>query len=64
MRQRSVLATVHVADRERLRVERVVLDRPPVATVSEVEAVMHGWWYRAGGYPVGRRFGTAVEDCR
>lgn len=57
------MATVHVADRERLRVERVVLERPPVARVSEVEAVMHGWWYRSGGYPVGHQFGTAVEDC-
>ncbi len=39
----------------------VCLEAPPVAVVSQVEALMASWWQRAGGYPVGRRFGTVID---
>lgn len=53
-----ILAVQHVAAIDGIRLTQVVLDRPPVAVVSDVESIMNGWWYRAGGYPVGRIFGT------
>lgn len=58
--QFSIRATRHEADRGAVRCEVVTLDRPPVAVVSDIESIMGGWWYRAGGYPVGRVFGTAL----
>jgi len=44
-----------------IRLTPVVLDRPPVAMVSGLESIMGGWWLRAGGYPVGRIFGTFID---
>jgi len=41
-----------------IRRQLVCLDAPPVAVVSEVEAIMARWWLRAGGYPVGRVFAS------
>ncbi|MBK8161498.1 MAG: hypothetical protein IPK59_23045 [Rhodospirillaceae bacterium] len=55
-----ILATQHVAVHDGIRLTLVVLDRPPVAVVSDVESIMNGWWYRAGGYPIGRIFGTLI----
>lgn len=40
---------------------RVPLPGPPVAGMSAVEAIMAGWWWRAGGYPAGRVFGTVMQ---
>lgn len=45
-----------------VRVTRVLLPAPPVATVSAVESIMGGWWLRSGGYPVGRVFGTLIDS--
>lgn len=56
-----ILAIQHVAVVDGIRLTPVVLDRPPVAVVSDVESIMGGWWYRAGGYPVGRIFGTFID---
>lgn len=56
-----ILATRHEAVWGEMRITRVALAEPPVAVVSELESVVAGWWYRAGGYPVGRRFGTLLE---
>ena len=35
-----------------------MLAAPPIAMVSEVEAIFGGWWRRSGGYPAGSLFGT------
>ena len=59
-----LLATRHEATANGIKVERVVLHEPPVAVVSELESVILGWWYRAGGYPVGRTFGTPFSGIR
>lgn len=59
-----IVATLHEASRDGISVTRVALDRPPVAVVSEVESIILGWWYRAGGYPVGRTFGTSMDGMR
>jgi hypothetical protein len=53
-----IIATRHQASRDGIVIERVVLDEPPVAVVSDVESVMGLWWLRSGGYPVGRLFCT------
>jgi len=55
---RRIMATQHCASQDGLKQTRVMLDRPPVAVVSDVEAIMGLWWLRSGGYPVGRVFGT------
>ena len=57
---RRVVATRHVASRDGLQVERVLLDVAPVAVVSEVDSLFGGWWRRAGGYAPGRDFGTRM----
>lgn len=44
-----------------VRITRVVLPAPPVAVVSGIESIINGWWYRSGGYPVGRVFGTLID---
>ena len=53
-------AVQHEATLEGIRLTRVILDKPPVAAVSQVEAIMGRWWHRSGGYPVGRIFGTPL----
>lgn len=58
VRQPVIHATRHQAGRECLHLSRVVLDDPPIAVVTPMEAIIHGWWLRSPGYPVGRRFGT------
>ncbi len=57
-----ILATQHVAVVDGIRLTPVVLDRPPVAVVSGVESIMGLWWLRSGGYPVGRVFGTLLNQ--
>ena len=47
---------------ENLKLERVVLDRPPVALVPELDSIMGGWWYRSEGYPPGEKFSTWLEE--
>lgn len=59
-----IVALRHEAIAYGFKVERVVLDEPPVAVVSPLESVILGWWYRAGGYPVGRTFGTPLGGIR
>lgn len=39
---------------------RVYLPNPPTGTMTELEAIMAGWWQRSSGYPVGKRFATTV----
>ncbi|MBK8161528.1 MAG: hypothetical protein IPK59_23225 [Rhodospirillaceae bacterium] len=56
-----ILATQHVAVVDGIRLTAVVLDKPPVAVVSDIESIMGGWWYRSGSYPVGRIFGTLLN---
>lgn len=56
-----ILAMQHVAVLDGIRHTPVVLDRPPVAVVSDVESIMGLWWLRSGGYPVGRIFGTVID---
>lgn len=53
-------ATVHDAGEPGSVTRRIVLPEPPIAVVSPLESVIHGWWRRAGGYPVGRVFGTRI----
>lgn len=54
-----ILATRHeTVFNGQIRIEQVVLDGPPVANVSAVDAIMGGWWLRSGGYPVGGDFGS------
>ncbi len=59
MNSPRIIATRHDSGgwQQRLKLERVALDAPPVAVVSEVESIMGGWWFRAGGYLVGQMFG-------
>lgn len=57
-----IFATQHVAVVDGIRLTPVVLDRPPVAVVSGVESIMGLWWLRSGGYPVGRIFGTLLNQ--
>lgn len=57
-RSPTIYATVHDAGDPGAVTRRIVLPRPPVAVVSPLEAVIHGWWHRSGGYPVGRVFAT------
>lgn len=59
-RRPPIYATQHVAVVDGIRLIPVVLASPPVAVVSDVESIMGLWWYRSGGYPVGRVFGTWV----
>ena len=54
-----IVATRHESHRDGVVIERVVLDHPPVAIVPEIDSVIGCWWYRAGGYPIGRDFGTS-----
>ena len=42
------------------REQRVRLDAAPIAVVTPMEAIMHGWWLRSAAYPVGRVFATAM----
>jgi hypothetical protein len=56
-----ILAVQHVAVADGIRLTPVVLDRPPVAVVSDIEAIMGHWWLCSGGYPVGRIFGTFID---
>lgn len=58
---RHIVATQHCASQDGLKQTRVMLDRPPVAVVSDVESIMGLWWLRSGGYPVGRIFGTVID---
>lgn len=58
---RRIMASQHCATPDGLKHARVMLEHPPVAVVSPVESIMGGWWYRAGGYPVGRIFGTFIN---
>lgn len=58
---RRIMATQHCASQDGLKQIRVMLDRPPVAVVSDVESIMGLWWLRSGGYPVGRIFGTFID---
>lgn len=60
--QPVIYATRHQAGHECLHLSRVVLDEPPIAVVTPMEAIIHGWWLRSPGYPVGRRFGTAIAS--
>lgn len=53
-----MIATRHEGCQKGVQVTRVVLDRPPVAEVPELDSVMGGWWYRAGGYATGEVFAT------
>jgi len=39
----------------------VVIAGPPVAVLDGVQSIIGSWWSRAGGYPVGRRFGTVID---
>ena len=55
-----ILATRHLAVVDGIRLTSVALEAPPVAVVSDVESIMHGWWFRAGGYPAGRVFGITL----
>jgi hypothetical protein len=63
MRRRKtvkIVATRHVAARDEVCIDRVVIDAPPMAVVSEVESIICGWWARSAGYPVGVLSGTAL----
>lgn len=57
-----ILAIEHVAVLDGIRLTPVVLDKPPVAVVSDVESIMGLWWLRSGGYPVGLVFGTLLNQ--
>ncbi len=48
------------ADTGEFRTTRITLDAPPVPAVSKLESIMHGWWLRSPGYPVGRMTGTPI----
>ncbi len=52
-----IIATRHEETSAGVRVSRVLLDEPPVAYLPAVDSVLGGWWFRAGGYPVGRDYG-------
>lgn len=46
---------------DQLRRELVIIDAPPVAVIDGAQLIMARWWHRAGGYPVGRVFGTFMQ---
>lgn len=52
------MATVHLSPASGINISRAELPFPPVAVVPRLDSIIAGWWYRAGGYPVGRLFGT------
>lgn len=58
---RRIIAIQHCATLDGLKHTRVMLDAPPVAVVSDVESIMAHWWFRTGGYPIGRLFGTFIQ---
>ena len=53
-----LVALRHWQCSDTIRRQLVCLDAPPVAVVSQLEAIMASWWQRAGGYPVGKRFAS------
>lgn len=59
-RRVCIVATRHEAAPDGIRITRELLERPPVAVVPELDSVIGGWWYRAGGYSVGLRTGTPL----
>lgn len=62
-RQRVIYATAHDAGYPGSVTHRVVLHQLPIAVVSPIESVIHGWWLQSGGYPVGRIFGTRINSA-
>lgn len=57
MKTARIVATRHEHTLHGIVVGPLVLDKPPMAVVSPLESIVYGWWYQAGGYPVGREFG-------
>jgi len=55
-----IVATRHEETQTGVRITKIVLDAPPVAHVPEVDSIVGGWWYRAGGYPVGRDYRARI----
>ncbi len=58
MRAALIPAIRHEERHNGVHLTRIVLDKPPIAVVPELDSVMGGWWYRAGGYPPGEVFAT------
>lgn len=59
----GIRATRHVANYQgEFAVSKVVISAPPVACADMVDVIFGSWWLMAGGYPVGRQFGTEAGD--
>lgn len=61
-RPQRIVALRQTQPDDKIKRQWVTLEAPPVATPSPVEAIMHRWWQRADGYPVGKRFASSPAD--